>query len=235
MSEIFQTCVTVDHSTCEWEADNRRVNELRWTNNVFNLFDRCNLNNAIYGMPKLRNAVVQCKTEITGCNIFPFLRWFAHCQQSRAAPDGIIASPRYIIFPWYMPSIYIYVAFNDTAHPSCAYGHLSTRVNGVELRQRNNSFVRITSTGVRYIPGPTFNNFISTRRLSRPFDRARFGHVKSHERAPNSWQRLSGSILIHPRWRTLVLAGRKLCPCLQFHSLEHSNLFGNNGYRETEL
>lgn len=123
--------------------------------------------------------------------------------------------------------VYVYAAFNDTAHPSYAHGHLSTRVNGVELRQRNNSFVRITSTGVRYTPGPTFNNFILTRGLARPFGRARFGHVKSHERTPNSrrtvkWIDLNSSSSAYP----CACEKKTTFPLLYPYSLEYSNPFG---------
>jgi len=105
-----------------------------------------------------------------------------------------------------MPGVYVYAAaFNDTAHPSCAYGHLSTRVNGVELRQRNNSFVRITSTGVRYTPRPTFNNFISTQGLSRPFSRARFGYVNSQRTV--KWIDLNSSSSAYP-----CACGKKTMP-----------------------
>lgn len=146
---------------------------------------------------------------ITRRNIFPLSAMI------RALPtvarQNYCISLQFTILPWCTPCVYVYVyaAFNNTAHPSCAHGYLSTRVNGVELRQRNNSFVRITSTGVRYTLGPTFNNFISTRRLSRPFGRARFGHVKSHERTPNSRRTVKWIDLIHPRRRYPCACGKK--------------------------
>jgi len=138
-----------------------------------------------------------------------------------------------------MPGVYVYAAaFNDTAHPSCAHGHLSTRVNGVELRQRNKSFVRITSTGVRYTPGPTFNNFISTQGLSRPFSRARFGYVKSHERTLNSrrtvkWIDLNSSSSAYP-----CACGKKTMPPASspfFGIFEPLRLEVIIAYEETQL
>lgn len=50
--------------------------------------------------------------------------------------------------------MYVYMFMPSLMTPSTprAHGHLSIRVNGVELKQRNNSFVRITSTRVCYAP-----------------------------------------------------------------------------------
>lgn len=106
--------------------------------------------------------------------------------------------------------------------PSCAHGHSSTRVNGVELRQRNNSFVRITSTRVRCTIHPRLRRplitlfrcggkagggLLSSRPLRCSLDSATWN---PHERTPNSrraaakWIDLNSSL-----WR--ALAEGQLC------------------------
>lgn len=76
-----------------------------------------------------------------------------------------------------------------TGSPSLPHGHLSTRLNGTELRRRNNSFVRITSIGGlrRFHPLPITALITLFRCAGATLTPLYyFDHVKSHERTPNS-------------------------------------------------